>query len=85
MISDELTEVKYQSRSIWIMVSFAFAEFWVFFGLNRFVIGLFSEAPSSVLAALAAIGQVTAISALSLEDMLGAIMTRIGVKSKNSN
>jgi len=82
MTPDELPEVEYNPRSTWVVILASFIAFWILFGVNFFLVGLLTETSVGVIAALAAIGQMVMACTISIEDILGAVLTRIGVKRK---
>jgi hypothetical protein len=82
MTPERMPEVEYSPRRTWTVIFASFIGFWMLFGVNYFLVGLFTETSVGVIAALAAIGEMLLSCTISIEDMLGALLARAGVKRK---
>jgi hypothetical protein len=81
LTTEPLPEVEYTPRGAWTTILAAFLGFWLLFGINAFLIGVFTETSVSVLAALAAIGEIILGVTISVED---AVVRRNGIYRERS-
>ena len=69
----------------WLHLLVAFIAFWVLFGVNVFLVGLFADTSVAIIAALATIGELLVAVTIPLTEMMSALVVWAGITRKTSN
>jgi len=69
----------------WLSLLVAFIGFWILFGVNAFLVGIFTESSVGVIAALAAVGQIIISLSLPITEILAALASKAGIRRRISN